>query len=37
MKLAVHCANLTWPGGPAALGPTLAEVARAADEGGVRR
>ena len=33
MKLAVHCANLSWPGGPAALGPTLAEVARTADEG----
>ena len=28
MKLAIHCANLTWPGGPAALGPTLAEVAQ---------
>ena len=35
MKLAVHCANLTWPGGPAALGPTLAEVAQVADQGGV--
>jgi len=35
MKLAVHCANLTWPGGPSALGPTLADVARTADEGGV--
>jgi len=35
MKLAVHCANLTWPGGPAALGATLGAVARAADEGGV--
>ena len=35
MKLAVHCANLSWPGGPAALGRTLAEVARTADEGGV--
>ena len=35
MKLAVHCANLTWPGGPAALGQTLAEVAQVADEGGV--
>ena len=35
MKLAVHCANLTWPGGPEALGRTLAGVARAADEGGV--
>jgi F420-dependent oxidoreductase-like protein len=35
MKLAVHCANLSWPGGPAALGPTLASVARTADDGGV--
>jgi F420-dependent oxidoreductase-like protein len=35
MKLAVHCANLSWPGGPSALGPTLAELARTADEGGV--
>ena len=35
MRLAVHCSNLTWPGGPTELGPTLAGVARAADEGGV--
>ena len=35
MLLAVHCANLSWPGGPEALGPTLAEVARTADAGGV--
>ena len=35
MKLAIHCANLNWPGGPEALGRTLAEVARTADEGGV--
>ncbi len=35
MKLAIHCANLSWPGGPTALGPTLAQVARTADEGGV--
>jgi F420-dependent oxidoreductase-like protein len=34
MKLAVHCSNLSWPGGAEALGPTLAGVARAADEGG---
>jgi F420-dependent oxidoreductase-like protein len=34
MLLGVHCANLTWPGGAEALGPTLAGVARAADEGG---
>src|SRR6476646_7620327 len=35
MKLAVHCANLSWPGGPEQLGPTLAQVARTADQGGV--
>jgi F420-dependent oxidoreductase-like protein len=35
MLLGVHCANLTWPGGPDALGTTLAGVARTADEGGV--
>ena len=35
MKLGVHCANLTWPGGPEALGTTLAGVAKAADAGGV--
>jgi len=35
MKLAVHCANLSWPGGAEALGPTLVEVARTADQGGV--
>jgi F420-dependent oxidoreductase-like protein len=35
MRLGVHCANLTWPGGAEALGTTLADVARAADEGGV--
>src|SRR3954447_21986277 len=35
MLLGVHCANLTWPGGPASLGTTLAGVARAADDGGV--
>jgi F420-dependent oxidoreductase-like protein len=34
MKLGVHCSNLTWPGGAAALGTTLAGVARAADDGG---
>jgi F420-dependent oxidoreductase-like protein len=35
MKLAIHCSNLTWPGGPPALGKTLADVARTADQGGV--
>lgn len=35
MQLAIHLANLTLPGGPEALAPTLAATARAADEGGV--
>ena len=35
MKLGIHCANLSWPGGPAALPTTLARVAETADEGGV--
>ncbi len=35
MKLAVHCANLSWPGGTPALAGHLADVARVADEGGV--
>jgi F420-dependent oxidoreductase-like protein len=35
MLLGVHCSNLSWPGGPAALGTTLAEVATAADQGDV--
>ncbi|MGI8415478.1 MAG: LLM class flavin-dependent oxidoreductase, partial [Nakamurella sp.] len=30
----MHCANLTWPGGADQLAPTLAAVARAADDGG---
>jgi F420-dependent oxidoreductase-like protein len=34
MLLGVHCSNLSWPGGAEALGPTLAGVARAADDGG---
>jgi F420-dependent oxidoreductase-like protein len=34
MLLGIHCSNLTWPGGADALGPTLADVARAADQGG---
>src|ERR1700759_5749038 len=35
MKLAIHCANLSWPGGAAALAPTLRDVARTADQGGL--
>jgi F420-dependent oxidoreductase-like protein len=34
MRLAVHLADLTLPGGPQALAPTLAATARAADQGG---
>lgn len=35
MKLAIHLAKLSWPGGPAALGKTMGEVAAIADESGV--
>ena len=35
MKLAIHCANLCWPGGPRHSGRRSREVARIADEGGV--
>ena len=34
MQLAIHYANFTFPGGPEAIGPTLAATARAAEEGG---
>jgi F420-dependent oxidoreductase-like protein len=34
MQLAIHNANFTFPGGPEAIGPTLAATARAAEEGG---
>jgi F420-dependent oxidoreductase-like protein len=34
MKLGIHFANFTFPGGPAALAPTLAATARAAEDGG---
>ncbi len=34
MQLAVHYPNFTRPGGPAAIAPTLAATARAAEEGG---
>jgi F420-dependent oxidoreductase-like protein len=34
MKLGIHYANFTLPGGPSALAPTLAATARAAEEGG---
>ncbi len=35
MKLAIHCANLSYDGGPSALVPTLTGIAKAADQGGV--
>lgn len=35
MQIAVHLANMTLPGGPSALARTLADTAKAADEGGV--
>ena len=34
MKLGIHFVNFTLPGGPEALGPTLAATAQAAEEGG---
>ncbi len=34
MKIGLQVPNFTWPGGQAQLGSTLAEIARAADEGG---
>jgi F420-dependent oxidoreductase-like protein len=34
MELGLQIPNFTWPNGPTALGPELAEVARAADEAG---
>ncbi len=34
MKLALHVFNLSWPGGPAVIAPTLRAIARAADQGG---
>ena len=34
MELGLHVSDFTWPGGPSALGPTLARVARDAEEAG---
>ena len=34
MKLGLHLMNMTWPGGPAGIGPTLASMARRAEEAG---
>jgi F420-dependent oxidoreductase-like protein len=36
MELDLHVPRFTWPGGPAAIGPTFAAVAETADEIGVR-
>jgi F420-dependent oxidoreductase-like protein len=35
MKLGVHVVDFGWPGGPASIGPTLAEIGRAAEDAGV--
>lgn len=34
MKLGLQIPNFTWPGGPAVIGSTLADIARAADDAG---
>jgi F420-dependent oxidoreductase-like protein len=34
MKLGLQISNFTWPGGPEAIGPTLARVTRTADDAG---
>ena len=34
MKFGLQISNFTWPGGPEAIGPTLARVTRAADDAG---
>jgi F420-dependent oxidoreductase-like protein len=34
MNAGIHVTNFTWPGGPGAIAPTLAGIARAADEAG---
>ena len=34
MNVGIHIVSFTLPGGPAAIGPTLTEVARAAEEAG---
>ncbi len=33
MKLGLHIYDLTWPGGASQLGPTLVQIAQAADAG----
>ena len=34
MELGIHFANFTLPGGPSAIGPTLSDTARAAEDAG---
>ena len=34
MKLGLQISSFTWPGGPAAIGPTLAKIVRTADDAG---
>jgi F420-dependent oxidoreductase-like protein len=34
VKTGIHVTNFAWPGGPPMIAPTLAKIARAADEGG---
>jgi F420-dependent oxidoreductase-like protein len=36
MQFGIHIASFTWPGGPPHISPMLAELARAADDGGIR-
>ena len=35
IRTAIHVASFSWPGGPAAIGPTIAEIGGAAEEAGV--
>lgn len=35
MQVGIHTASFSWPGGPAAIGPTIAELGRAAEAAGV--
>jgi F420-dependent oxidoreductase-like protein len=35
MKVGIHITNFGWPGGAPAIGPTLAEIGRAAEDGGI--
>jgi F420-dependent oxidoreductase-like protein len=37
MELGLHIADFTWPGGPAEVGPQLAQVARTAEAAGITR